>query len=91
MTGKIVIEQGPLPDDIPEDVKVVAFRIRGDAELSEIERIIVVYKLAAALGFRPEDWDELQAMARHEPPYDGLTEEEYQIGVSGWVSDDGET
>ena len=85
MTGKIVIEQGPLPDDLPEGTAVIAFSIHGDAELSAIERIFVLYQLATALGYGPKDWDELAAMVRHEPPYNEVTEEDFQIGVSGWV------
>lgn len=90
MTGKIVIEQGVLPDDLPEGTAVIAFSIHGDAELSEIERIAVLYHLATVLGYRPEDWDMLTAMVRHEPPFDGVTEQDYQIGASGWVEDDDE-
>jgi len=88
MTGKIVIEQGPLPDGIPEGAEVIAFRILGDAELSAIERIVVLYQLATALGYGTKDWDELAAMVRREPPYNEITEAEYQIGVSGWVGDE---
>ncbi|MBR6839138.1 MAG: hypothetical protein IKM82_00945 [Oscillospiraceae bacterium] len=87
MTGKIIIEQRPVPDGLPEDAMVISFNIYGDAELSKIERIAVMCNLASVLSYGPEDWDELLAMVRREPPYDGMVKWDYQIGVSGWVED----
>ena len=90
MTGEIIIRAGEIPEGAPEEMAVTAINIHGDAELSAVERIAVMYNLAQALAFTDIDWALLQAMAEHEPPFDETFTESYSIGMSGWVEGDDE-
>jgi hypothetical protein len=89
MKGKIIIEQGVLPEDLPEGADIMAVMIHGDAELNDTERFMVMYHLAQALDFTEVDWEILRAMVAHEPPFDEMIAEGYSIGMTGWVKDDG--
>ena len=89
MKGKIIIEQGTMPDELPINAAVIAFKISGDAELNRLERIVVMYQLSNALRYGPGDWEMLAAMVRREPPFDEMIAEGYSIGMTGWVKDDG--
>ena len=91
MTGEIIIRPGEVPEDAPEGAVIMAYQIHGDAELTGLERIAVMYHLAQALEFTEIDWEILRAMAANEPPFDEMITEGYSIGMSGWVDDDGET
>lgn len=90
MTGKIIIEQGPVPDGLPEDAMVISFNVYGDAELSKIERIAVMFQLGLALSYAEEDWEMLMHMVRNEPPFDGFMNMGFRIGATGWVEADDE-
>ena len=89
MTGEIIISQGLLPEGVTPEDGVMAFRIQGDAELSGLERVALVYQLAMALSFGDPDWEALRMMADHEPPFDQIIHEDYQIGYTGWEDEDG--
>ena len=90
MTGEIIISRAEIPDGLPENMEVMAFQIRGDAELEGLERVALVYQLAETLQFREPDWEILRMMADRVPPFDGMITEEYSIGYTGWEEDDGE-
>ena len=90
MTGEIIIEAADIPEDVPKEAVVLAYNIRGNAVLSDLERIGVMYHMGAALGYTEEDWQTLMRLVKHEPPFDGLMEQGFQIGASGWVEDDDE-
>ena len=89
MKGEIIISAAEMPEDLPEEAVVLAFNIHGDAELSGVERIAVMFQLGLALGYTDEDWDMLMHMVRNEPPFDGLMNMGYQIGGT-WEDDDEE-
>ena len=80
MTGEIIIRAGEVPEGAPEEAVVLAFNIHGDAEMSDVERIAVMFQLGVALSYTEEDWEMLMHMVRNEPPFDGLMNMGYQIG-----------
>ncbi len=90
MTGEIIIRAGEVPEGTPEEMAVTAINIHGDAELSAVERIAVMYNLAQALAFTDIDWEILRAMVAHEPPFDQMYMESYAVGMNGWVEADDE-
>ena len=90
MKGEIIIRAGEVPEGAPEEMAVTAIQIHGDAELTAMERIAVMYNLAEALAFTDAHWAILRAMAAHEPPFDQMYMESYAVGMNGWVEDDDE-
>ena len=88
MTGEIIIRAGEVPEGLPEDAAVMSFEITGNAEVSEYERIAVVYNLAVALSYGEYEWEMLRALAAHEPPFDGLMFVGLETGGTWWREDD---
>ena len=89
MKGEIIISAAEMPEGLPEEAVVLAFNIHGDAEMSVVERIAVMFQLGIALSYTDEDWEMLMHMVRNEPPFDGLMNMGYQIGGT-WEDDDEE-
>lgn len=90
MTGEIIIRPGHRPEGLPEDMQVMSFEITGNAELSDFERIAVMYNLGMALAYGDTEWEMLRALAAHEPPFDELTFVGLETGGTWWEEDDGE-
>ena len=88
MKGSIIITAAEMPEDLPEDAVVLSYNIRGDAEMSDLERIAVMFNLGTALSYTEEDWELLMLMVRGEPPFDELMHESFQIGGAWEVDND---
>lgn len=90
MTGEIIIRPGAALGDLPEDAVAAGYQISGSAQLSDFERIVVVYQLGVALSFDEKAWGLLAAMAAHEPPFDNLVELSWPIAPGGEEAPDPE-